>query len=181
MRKKAKKTKGSGETSINILGNISWNAKPPNLQTASQQKEATCKEYDCIVHELVGLIADIATGIWRMKNKFSAVKIDDMPDEVKKAYRHVESTWDMLYSAKVKVHDYANEKYIPNRNIKPIAFQPSSSVRIETITETVKPSIFYNGKLIQIGEVIVATPDTTEFKKNGNLENASNKKERNKE
>ena len=181
MKKKVKKTKSSSEININTHGNISWNMKPSNLQTVSQQKETKCKEYDCEVHKLVGLIADIATGIWRMKNKFLAVKINDMPDEIKKAYRHIESTSDMLSSAKVKVCDYANEKYIPNRNIKPIAFQPSSSVHIEMITETVKPSIFYNEKLIQVGEVIVTTPDTTELKKNGNIENSRDKKERNRE
>ena len=181
MRKKAKKTKESGETSINIPGNISWNMGPPNSQTASQQKGAKCKEYDCEVHKLVGLIADIATGIWRMKKKFSAVKIDDMQDDIKKAYRHVESTWDTLYSANVKVRNHTNEKYVDGMALKVIAFQPSSLVNIKTITETIKPSIFYKDKLIQMGEVIVETPNVIEFKKNGNIENASDKKERNKE
>lgn len=174
-----KRAKHPKRNKINLLSNLSWNTKPSNLQITSKQKDAKCKEYDCEIHKLVGLVADIATGVWRIKKKFSAVKIDDLPDEIKKAYRHVESTWDAIYSAKVEVRDYENEKYIPSRDVKSIAFQPSSSVHIETITETIKPSIFYNNKLIQMGEVIVATPDTIELEKNSNIENTSDNKGRN--
>jgi len=166
MRKKAKKTKRSSEININMPGNIfkSMKNKTPNLQMISPQKVGKCKEYDCEIHKLVGLIADITTGIWRMKNKFSAAKFDDMSDELKKAYRHVESTWDAISSANVEVRDQTNEKYVAGMALKVIAFQPSSSVHIEMISETIKPSIFYNDKLIQMGEVIVKTPEKMESK-----------------
>lgn len=173
-----KKPKHPKKNNIKIPGNISWNIKPPNLQTVSQQKEAKCKEYDCEVHKLVGLVADIATGIWRMKNKFSAVKFDDMPDEIKKAYRHVESTWDAISSAKVEVRDQTNEKYVAGMALKVIAFQPSSSVHIEMISETIKPSIFYNDKLIQMGEVIVKTPEKIESKESNKIKNVCEHKVR---
>ena len=85
----------------------------------------------------------------------------------------------MLSSAKVELRDYDKEKYVDGMALKVIAFQPSSSCHVKTIIETIKPSIFYNDKLIQIGEVIVATPDKTEFKKKGNVADVCDNKERN--
>lgn len=181
MKKKIRKAKNSNKINTNIPGSILGREKikPPKLQTISQQKGGTCEVRDCELPKLIGLVADIATGIWRIKNKFSAINIDDLPEEIKKAYRHVESTLDALSSARVDVRDHTGEKY-PHGNpqLDAIAFQPSSAVHVEMITETIKPSIFYNDKLIQRGEVIVATPDTTELKKNSNIKNSSENKER---
>jgi hypothetical protein len=167
-----KKPKHSKKNNINMPGNIPWTMKPPNLQTMSQQKGATCEVYDCDIHKLIELVADIATGIWRIKNKFSETNTDDLPDEIKKAYRHVESTWDALSSAKVKVRDHTGEKY-PHGNpaLKVIASQPTPSVQYEVITETIKPTIYYNGRLIQMGQVIVEKPQSTES--NEKLTNAN--------
>ena len=179
MRKKAKKTKESSETSINIPGNISWNMKPTNSQTASQQKEPICREYDCEIRKLMELVADIATGIWRIKNNFSTVNLNDLPDEVKKAYRHIESTWDALNSAQVNVLSHTGEKY-PHGNpqLDVIAFEPSSSVQIEIITETIKPTIFFKDTKIQMGQVVVAKPKETKSKENNKSNNICENKER---
>ena len=98
--------------------------------------------------------------------------------EIKKAYRHVESTCDALKSANIEIQGHSNEKYVPGMALKVIAFQPTSSVQTEKIAETIKPSVFYNDILIQVGEVIVATPDTTEHKKNSNIKSNDENKER---
>lgn len=130
------------------------------------------------VKNLQKLIADIATGVWRMRNKFLMVNVTDLPNEIKKAYRHLDSIWDTLTIAKVEIRDHTNEKYVPGMALKVIAFQPTSCVLTETIRETIKPSVFYKDTLIQAGEVIVATPDTAESKKNANIEDISESKER---
>jgi hypothetical protein len=38
-----------------------------------------------------------------------------------------------------------------------IAYEPSPTLQRNTIIETIKPTIFYDGKPIQIAEVIVGT------------------------
>jgi len=156
-----KKAKHPKRNKINLLSNLSWNTKPSNLQITSKQKDATCEVRDCELPKLIGLLADIATGIWRIKKKFSAVKIDDLPDEIKKAHRHHESICDMLKNAKVEIRDHTGEKF-PQGNpaLKVIAFQPTPSVQYEVIAETIKPTIYYNGRLIQMGQVIVETPQS---------------------
>jgi hypothetical protein len=176
--KKKRNTKGIN-TSIpsDILGTPE--VKLPHLEDSSKQKVTKCKVLDCELPKLIALLADIATGIWRIKNKFSDVDINGLPAEMKKAYRHIESTWDALVSAKIKIRGHDNEKYVAGMALNVIAFQPSSSVHTEIITETIKPSIFYNGQLIQMGDVIVETPEKTYPKKDDN-EGVFEIKERNK-
>ena len=156
-----KKAKHPKRNKINLLSNLSWNLKPSNLQITSKQKVAACKVRDCELPKLIALLADVATGIWRIKNKFSDVDIDGLPDEIKKAHRHHESICDMLKNAKVEIRDHTGEKF-PQGNpaLKVIAFQPTPSVQYEVIAETIKPTIYYNGRLIQMGQVIVETPQS---------------------
>ncbi len=167
-----KKAKHPKRNKINLLSNLSWNMKPSNLQITSKQKVAACEVRDCELPKLIALLADVATGIWRIKNKFSTVDIDGLPDEIKKAYRHVESTWDALSSAEIEIRDQTGEKF-PQGNpaLKVIAFQPTPSVQYEVIAETIKPTIYYNGRLIQMGQVIVEKPQST--KSNEKLTNAN--------
>ena len=108
--------KHPGGIGANILG------KPSSLKGISKQENTKCQVYDCEIHKLVASLADVATGIWRIRNKFSAVDIDGLPDEIKKAYRHVESTWDALTSAKVEVRDHSKEKYVAGMALNVIAF-----------------------------------------------------------
>ena len=124
------------------------------------------------VKDLEKIIADIATGVWRMRDKFKKVDMDDLPDEIKKAHRYVQSTWDALTTNKVEIRDHTNEKFPQGSPaLKVIASQPTPSVQYEVITETIKPTIYYNGRLIQMGQVIVATPEPAQSDEN--LENNS--------
>jgi len=39
-----------------------------------------------------------------------------------------------------------------------IATQPTAGLARERVTETLKPTIYWNGTIIQTGEVVIATP-----------------------
>ena len=108
--------------------------------------------------ELLRLLTDLATGLWRIKRKIEALPENVPPDEMRKVRRHVQSAWDALTDGKVEVQDLTGEKYVDGMALKVIAFQPTEGVAGEVIDETIKPTVFYRDQLIQRGEVIVATP-----------------------
>jgi len=110
--------------------------------------------------DLLLLVADIATGLWRIDKKTTIDDTSQTQDSVRSIRRHVESTLDALTTAKVEIRDHTGEKYVTGMALRVIAFQPTRSVRIEKVSETIKPSVFYKDKLIQRGEVIVETPET---------------------
>ena len=108
--------------------------------------------------ELLRLLTDLATGLWRIRRKMAALGEGVSPEEMRKLNRYVESAWDMLAGAKVEVQDLTGEKYVDGMALKVIAFQPTEGVAGEVVDETIKPTVFYRDQLVQRGEVIVTTP-----------------------
>jgi len=103
-------------------------------------------------------IADLATCLSRLERKLLPDGGDEPPDELRPLYRHFEAALDALGSGGVEIRDHTGERYVPGMALRVIAFQPQPGTRIETIVETLKPSVFLGDQLIQRGEVIVATP-----------------------
>jgi len=79
---------------------------------------------------------------------------------MRRAYRHLESTWDALGEAGVEIQDHTNDRFDSGQSLKVLAFEPTEGVAEERVSETVKPTVYFKGSVIQRGEVIVATPQT---------------------
>jgi len=108
------------------------------------------------------LLAEIGTGLWRLRQKMLQPGSDRPLDEMRRAYRHLESVWDALAQAGIEIRDHTGEP-VPEGGIyalKVIAFQPTPGLARDRVLETIKPSIYANGEMIQMGEVIVGTPET---------------------
>ncbi|MFZ5517080.1 MAG: hypothetical protein ACOY90_10605 [Candidatus Zhuqueibacterota bacterium] len=115
------------------------------------------------------LLADIGTGLWRIKQKVVHPVSGQPLPEMRSTYRHVESVWDVLIQTDVEIMDHTNQPFDPGMSLKVIAFQQTENLQRDMIIETIKPSIYYKKQPIQIGEVIVGTPVTPdEPKKSGN-------------
>ena len=111
------------------------------------------------------MLADIATNLWRARNKQEANETSNVSNETKKMLRHYEASWDLLTNAGFEICDHTNEAYPEGSTLKVIAFQPMPGYGSLTVAETIKPTIYFKDKKIQEGEVIVAMPikkDTTE-------------------
>jgi hypothetical protein len=104
-------------------------------------------------------LADVGTGLWRLRQKMVQSGTNQPLDEMRRAYRHLESTWDTFTQAGIEIQDHTGESFNSGMSLKAIAFQPMSGIRREEVMETIKPSIYLNNQLIQMGEVIVATPE----------------------
>ncbi|MHC1739760.1 MAG: hypothetical protein AB9897_01475 [Anaerolineaceae bacterium] len=115
----------------------------------------------------IGMITDIGTGLWRLRQKMLQPGTDQPLDEMRRAYRHLESTLDAMTNAEIKIVDHTGE-LVPEGGglkLKVLAYQPLTGISHRMVQETIKPSIFYKGQMIQMGEVIVSIPD--EEKANG--------------
>lgn len=104
-------------------------------------------------------LSSIATGLWRLKQKMIKSGTDEPLKEMSRAYRHFESIWDTMIQAGVQVKDHTDDLFDSGMSIKVIAFQPIPELTREKIIETIKPSIYFSEKCIQMGEVIVGTPE----------------------
>ena len=104
-------------------------------------------------------IVAIAINAWRAKRRMVCDN-GEPTTEAKKYYRPVEGILNALAELGVVTKDYTGEPYDAGMAVRAIAFDPTDSVDREVINETVTPSLFWNGRFIHMGEVVVATPRT---------------------
>jgi hypothetical protein len=112
----------------------------------------------------VRFLADVATGLWRLRQRMVDPATGRPPEEMRRAYRHFESVWDALSQAGFFIRDHTGEP-VPEGGVyalKAIAYQPTPGLSKEKVIDTVKPSIYYRNGIIQMGEVIVGTPENKE-------------------
>ncbi len=104
------------------------------------------------------LLADIGTGLWRLRGKMIQPGTDQPREEMRRTYRHVQAIWDALAQCGVEIQDHTDEPFQPGMSLKVIEFQPLAGIERAKIIETLKPSIYFKRQRIQIGEVLVNSP-----------------------
>lgn len=154
MVKQAKRKKLSKEFRIR---DYPWPSVVDVLMVCDQKKTNSDSEV-CELGELDNFMIDMATSLWRLKQKMLRPGSVEPLDEMKRAYRHFESAWDALTSVGVEVFDHTNIAYDAGLSLKVVAFQPVVGLKRETILETIKPTVRFRGKQIQMGAVVVGKP-----------------------
>lgn len=109
--------------------------------------------------EQMHLLADIATTLWRMEKRLVEPGSAEPLEGMRKPYRHLRATFDAMDQVGMKILDHTGEIYDTGMSIKVIAFQPTKGLGGEIVTETVRPTVYFKDTRIQVGEVIVGTPE----------------------
>lgn len=99
-------------------------------------------------------VADVATSLWRLRRRFST---DDAP---RSTVRHLEAAWDALTGAGVEIRDHVNDPFDPGLLLNVVAYQPTVGLEREQVIEAIRPSVLFDDRVLQTGEVIVGTPDS---------------------
>lgn len=108
------------------------------------------------------LLADLATELWRVKQKMTDEQTGETKAEMRRPYRHVSSALDVLSEAGLEIQNHTGQVYKSGLALETLAFQPTPHVARETIIETIRPSIYFQNTQIQQGQVIVGTPKDKE-------------------
>ena len=97
-------------------------------------------------------ICIVANNTWRLCKKLA-----DYGGELK-LIRHVDALKNALTDIGVCVKDHDGERYDVGMAVKVIGWEKRPDATKEEIVETIKPSIRWNEKLLQWGEVIACVP-----------------------
>ncbi len=104
-------------------------------------------------------LADTVTNLWRAQRK---VESEERAGPMRRVGRHVQAAWDSVGGLGVKILDHDGEPFDSGLSLEALAIQPQPGLRRETVIETVKPTIYLNERLIQMGQVIVGAPEKDE-------------------
>lgn len=117
--------------------------------------------------------AAIATHAWRAKERMLDPASGEPREGMDRLYRNIEGIYQALLDAGVEIKDYTGGIYDTGMALKALSFEPTHGISREEVKETVRPSVLYKEHIIQLGEVIVATP-VDETLKTGEEKNEQN-------
>lgn len=121
--------------------------------SSSPKKDEKSEEGD-----LIKLIADIATGIWRIHMGRAGAK-DDPQRALNYIFRNEESIWNLMAGRGIEIKDHTGKTVDAGDALNIVAYQPSGDLTRNTVIETLRPTIYFRGRIIQTGEVIVGRPE----------------------
>jgi len=108
--------------------------------------------------ELHQLLVRAATSVWRALGKLHDPDTGEVREESRRVHRHVEAIGEALEAFGVETLDPRSSVFDAGLPLKVISFEETPGLVKEVITETIKPSVRWRGRLLQVGEVIVGVP-----------------------
>lgn len=116
------------------------------------------------VNPLDAPLAALATNIWRAQSRMLDPKTGEPREESRRLYRHIEGALEAFAAMGVRLSDWLGQPYDTGLPVKVISFQPFPDVTRDTVIEAVRPAVFWQDRLLQVGEVIVGIPPSTPSK-----------------
>ena len=113
--------------------------------------------------ELLDMAADVGTLVWRIQQRL--VTMGELPKPLQKLSRDVERALDALTQGGIEIKDHTGGDYEGGMALRVITSRPVPGLGRRQIMETVKPTVYYKGRIIQMGEVIVGAPEQAETPK----------------
>jgi molecular chaperone GrpE (heat shock protein) len=108
--------------------------------------------------EVIKTLADIATNVWRAENKMLDSCSREVRDGMKGVYRHIEAVLERFKEIGLEVKSHTGDPFDYGLPLKVVTTQPTPDIMKECVIETIKPTIFWHEQIIQMGEVVIATP-----------------------
>ncbi len=104
------------------------------------------------------LITSFCIEMWRLEKRLKRLQNEEPKIDLSSFFDQMQRIKDMFYREGIVVKDYVEEGYKEGISLKVLSFEddPSLPAGVARIVETVRPTIFYNDKVISHGEVVVA-------------------------
>jgi len=113
-------------------------------------------------NRLLQTLVSIATNVWRAKSKMLDPLTGEVREDMKRLDRHIEAICRNLVDIGIVIRDHTGEVYDEGQPMKVIASKPTHGLQRKRVSETLLPSIFWKDRLVQNGEVEIATPATAD-------------------
>ena len=127
-------------------------------RTSTSSQTTSTKE-----EELLDMAVDVGTLVWRIQQRLAAT--GELPRPLQRLSRDVERTWDALTQGGIEIKDHTGGEYDGGMALRVITSQPVIGLARRQIIETLKPTIYYRDRIIQMGEVVIGLPEETETSK----------------
>jgi hypothetical protein len=112
-----------------------------------------------IVQVSPSFFTDLANTAWALQKKSCDPISSERKEEFRGIARHIDHLSECLEEIGIRIQSHTNEVFDSGQSLEVIAFQPTPGITQEIVVETVRPTVYIKDNRIQMGQVIVATPD----------------------
>ncbi|KMS70339.1 hypothetical protein ACM01_32090 [Streptomyces viridochromogenes] len=103
-------------------------------------------------------LAEAATGVWKAGRKLEQ-QDDGLGKTSRQIGRSVRTARQALQEGiELRIQDHDGDDYDPGLSLKVLSFEDDPGLTREVVLETFLPSVYFRGRLIQMGEVVVGRP-----------------------
>lgn len=134
-----------------------WDTVALVMTAKPARKEQPAPDTEVPTDYLKALVS-IATNAWRAKTKMVDAASGEVREDMKRVDRHIEAICRNLAEVGIVIRDHTNEAYDEGQPMKVVASKPTPGLEKKRVSETLLPSIFWNNRLVQNGEIEIATP-----------------------
>ena len=106
----------------------------------------------------MSMLIEVATNAWKAQRRLRARGQEEPDSDRRLLERNLDAVLSSLESFGVSVQDHTGDAYDYGQALKVVAAQPQDGIAREVVTETIRPTVTWNGHTLQRGEVVIATP-----------------------
>jgi hypothetical protein len=103
-------------------------------------------------------LAKIATSTWKAKTRLERASLAMIQGDMKRLAGDIDRIWQALMEMGIEIDDHKDKAFDYGSLLKVVTTQPMPGITKEKVIETFKPTVYWQKKIIQIGEVEIATP-----------------------
>lgn len=130
------------------------------VMTPKQTRHAEkSREDSSIVEVELKTLASIATYTWKAKSRLEDAGGVEQSDVLKRVSGDIGRIWKVLVDdLGLEIKGHTGDFFDYGLPLKVVTTQPTADITKERVVETIKPTIRWRNKRIQMGEVVIATP-----------------------
>lgn len=132
-----------------------------NKASAQPSPAMPVKSPEPAMRHISSELAAIGTHIWRAKRKMTDTASGEPLEEMRRVIHHIDAVLDTFSRMDLEIHDHTGEFFDYGSPLTVITTQPTPGLKREQVIETIRPTIYWSKRIIQQGEVVIATPAPT--------------------
>ena len=134
-----------------------------NLFRTTEPARHSSADASSDVHSLVipggsAFFVELANSAWDLRRSTTDLRSPDANPSISRIARHVDRLWESLEQVGVNIQDHTNQPFDSGQSLDVLAFQPTPGIDREVVIETIRPTVYLQDHRIQVGQIIVATP-----------------------
>jgi hypothetical protein len=135
----------------------------PTQSTGQSEPQAVAAQVIVLQERLRKTLCLMATETWRLQRKIERLPSASSPEELTGITASVNRMESGLRDIGIECREYTNQPYDPGMQLTVLAYEAVEGIDTtrEMILQTVAPSVFFGGQLIQQGEVVVSSVQQT--------------------